>query len=222
MFTWKVEDMVLTNEKGRMFIGNRRVYRAEHTTSREDKIAFVDSMSDGTLSYLLNLLEKFKQDKPTMPKDNFGHVKSQSLKAWLDRNDMSGIIYNATSHLGRYNLLGSRRYIQCDRKGDFDLYDDVVDEAFHRQLKRCEDQEREYFLKHDEYSILAKKLVEYVRCYNTTFGAIIAHWGDDKLTVRDATHRQERPLTMDELKELIAKYEQIDAMVARLTAETLC
>lgn len=220
MFTWKVEDMTLLNEKGGMFIGNQRVYGAEHTTSREDKIAFVDSMQDGKLSYVLNLIEKFKQDVPEMPKDEFGIIKTQSLKAWLTRNDKRKIVDNYFNHHGKYFLLGSRRYIQFDRKGDYDLYDDLVDETFHRQLRYCEDKERQYFLDHDEYSILAKKYVEYESRYSTSFGVIIAHWSDGKLTVRDEEHKQERPLTMDELKELIGKYEQIDVLVAKLTAET--
>lgn len=220
MFKWKIEDMALLNEKGRIFIGDKRVYRPENTTSREDKIAFVDSMQDGKLSYLLNLIAKFKQDYKTMPKDEFGNVKARSLQAWIARNDTRGIIDNSYYHRGKFFMMGSTRYIEFNRKGDYDLHEDLVDEMFHRQLQRCEDHERQYFQEHDEYSILAKKFVEYQRRYGTTFGTIISHWSDGKLTVRDETHKQERPLTMDELKELIAKYEQIDALVAKLTAET--
>ena len=220
MFTWKVEDMALLNERGRMFIGNQRVYGAEHKTSREDKIAFVDFMQDGKLSYLIDISKKARALSTIMPKDQYGNVRPQSLCAWIKRADARGIINNDKYHRGRYYLLGTYRYIQFNRKGDYDMYDDLVDEMFHRQLQRCEEMERQYFLEHDGHSILAKKCVEYERRYGTTFGVIVAHWNDGRLTVIDEEHKRERELTEDELREMIGKYEQIDALVEKLTAET--
>ena len=62
MFEWKVEDMALLNQKGGVFIGKEKIYDCESKVSREDKIAFVDSFQDGKLSYLLSLIDKFKED----------------------------------------------------------------------------------------------------------------------------------------------------------------
>lgn len=53
MFEWKIEELKLYHQKG-------VIYDCEHTVSREDKIAFVDGLQDGKLSYILNLFEKFK------------------------------------------------------------------------------------------------------------------------------------------------------------------
>ena len=87
MFTWNVEDMALLNQKGGVILGKEKIYDCEHKILRDDKIAFVDSMQDGVLSYLLFLIEKFNEDKENMPKDSWGHVKTVSLKAWIKKND---------------------------------------------------------------------------------------------------------------------------------------
>lgn len=86
------------------------------------------------------------------------------------------------------------------RKGRHDIYDDYVDELFHQQLKECERLEHNYFLEHDEYSILKQKFrnKEY---YNTTFGVNICDQGE-------------------ELKYLLEKYEELDKLVEKITAET--
>lgn len=83
MFEWKVEEQKLTKHKN--IINGKTVYACESTISREDKIAFVDSMQDGKLSYILELAEKFKQDKETLPKDKWEDVKTVSLKAWIKK-----------------------------------------------------------------------------------------------------------------------------------------
>lgn len=63
MFEWKIEELKLYHQKG-------VIYDCEHTVSREDKIAFVDGLQDGKLSYILNLFEKFKEDEKIYQKTN--------------------------------------------------------------------------------------------------------------------------------------------------------
>lgn len=155
MFEWKVEDMKLLNQKGGLYYGKEKIYNCEHEVSREDKIAFVDSLQDGNLTYLLGLIEKFNDEKMGLPKDNWGGIKTVSLKAWIKRNDTKtrwGII-DRDYQYGKYRMLGTGRYITSNQSGAYDTYEDLVDEMFHRQLRECEKKERKYFLEHDEYSI---------------------------------------------------------------------
>lgn len=223
MFEWKVEDMTLLNEKDGIFIGKEEIYECENKVSREDKIAFVDSLQDGKLSYLLFLIDKFNEDYDSLAKQKtlFGEekVKTVSLKAWIKRNDKkyNRSIIDDTYRYGDYYILGSRRNIRNNLKGTYDTYDDLVDEVFHRQLKECEKKERQYFLEHDEYSILKKKFRE--RNYPTTFGVNISSWSSGRICVCD-DNNNERDITIEELKELLDKYEQIDALVEKLTKET--
>ena len=223
MFTWNVEDMALLNQKGGVILGKEKIYDCEHKILRDDKIAFVDSMQDGVLSYLLFLIEKFNEDKENMPKDSWGHVKTVSLKAWIKKNDnkYSRPIIDDWFHYGQYHILGTERYITSEHKGVYDTYEDIVDELFHRQLKKCEEQERIYFEEHDEYEILKQKFRD--KRYDTTFGVKIHNWGSGRITIFDKKEdgkEQERDITIEELKVLLSKYEHIDALVEKLTAET--
>lgn len=225
MFKWKAEEMSLMNNHANVYNGRYKttVYACERSVSREDKIAFVDSMTDGKLSYLLSLIEKFNKDKDSLPKKDsmFGEsqVKAISLKAWIKRNDTKypQKLLDDWFKYGKYNLLGCERDIQSDCKGNYDYYEDLVDEVFHRQLMKCEEEEKKYFHEHDEYSILQKKFKEKQNQYRTTFGAEI--WiGTGGVQIGDSDKR--RKLTIDELKELLSKYEQIDSLVEKLTKET--
>lgn len=219
MFEWKVEDMALMDPKNSVVISGRKVYHCELETCRDDKLAFVDSMTDGRLSYLLLLIEQFNKDKEDLPKDRFGKVKTVSLKAWIKRNDTKygKPIIDGWFHYGMYDILGCSRHITNCIKGDHDFYDDLVAEAFHRQLVECERSEKQYFADHDEYSILKKRLCE--KAYRTTFGVQLGQWSSGRVTVCD-DDGNERDITIDELKELMDKYDQLDALIEKLTSET--
>ena len=103
MFNWIVEEMKLMNSK-KNFNGT---YFFEDEVSREDKIAFVDSKQDGILSYLMMIIEKFNQDVDNMPKDQWGNVKTVSLKAWIKKNDTkySRPIIDDHYRYGRYFVI---------------------------------------------------------------------------------------------------------------------
>lgn len=225
MFEWKVEEMKLTNDHADIYRGRYKttLYACESSVSKEDKIAFVDSKTDEKLSYLLSLIEKFDADKENLPKKDsmFGEpeVKTTSLKAWIKRNDTrySPKLIDDWFEYGKYNLLGCERYIQSNRKGNYDYYEDLVDEVFRRQLMKCEEEERKYFNEHDEYSILKKKFEKKQRQYGTTFGVDIVT-GSSGVYVGGFDCK--RDISIDELKELLSKYEQIDILVEKLTKET--
>ena len=221
MFEWKVEDMILMNQKGGVFLrgGKEKIYDCESNTSREDKIAFVDSKQDGILSYLMTLIEKFNQDVDNMPKDQWNNVKTVSLKAWIKKNDTkySRPIIDDHYRYGRYFVLGMERYITSNSKGCYDTYEDLVDELFHRQLKTCEQEEQSYFLEHDEYSILKRKFGEMMDKYSTIFGVSIVTSGNNYYV---GNFKENREITVDELKDLLSKYEQLDSLVEKLTEET--
>ena len=220
MFEWKVEDMVLLNQKGGVFLGKEKIYDCEHKVSREDKIAFVDGLQDGKLSYVLALVEKINEEMESMPKDSYGNVKTVSLKAWIKRNDDRKLL-DDNYRYGDIRFIGGRNIGSISLKGGYDTYEDYVDEVFHRQLKECEKEERRYFLEHDEYSILKATFREHQDKHRTSFGVNILTCSDGKISVYDGEdYKISREITMEELRELISKYEQIDALIGKLTEET--
>ena len=90
-------------------------------------------------------------------------------------------------------------------------------ELFHRQLKTCEQEEQNYFLEHDEYSILKRKFSEMMDKYSTTFGVSIITSGNNYYV---GNFKENREITMDEIKDMLAKYEQLSILVEKLTEET--
>lgn len=216
MFEWKVEEMKLMNDRKRNYDG-KVIFSFERDICTEDKIQFVDSMNNGELTYILELSKKFKKDREELPKDSWGNVKTVSLKAWLKRNDTKHKC-DTSYHYGEIYFLGCRRHINyIGEKNYYETFDDYVDEIFHIQLERCLEKEKRYFLDHDEYSILKRKFEE--RKHNTTFGVHIKSWSSGKMCVAD-DNGNEREITIEELKYLLSKYEELDRVVEKITAET--
>lgn len=228
MFTWNVEELKLKNEKANNYAGKERIFNCESELTREEKIAFVDSMQNGKLSYILELVDKFNRDESTLPKDAYGNVKTVSLKAWINRNDTKygntdyTRIIDSWYNYGKIHFLGCERWITWDdfenEKSYYDTYANYVDEIFHRQLKQCLKMENEYFRAHDEYEILKEKFRN--KNYPTTFGVNIRMRSNDCIYVYETEgERREREITIDELKYLLSKYEELDALVKKITKE---
>lgn len=223
-FEWKVEDMALMNEKGNIYICNEKIYKAENELTREEKINFLDSMNDGLTSYILNLADKLKEDKENgvIKKDIYGEMKAISYIAWINRNDTRNCIGNSTYNRGEIRFSPCRNINRLDTNISMfrsSTYSDYVDEAFHLQLKELETQEKQYFRKHDEYEILKAKVSEYLDKYGT-FGLNI--WKTSRglyFYKNDDANSLGRQITLDELKLLYSKYEEMDKLYAKITKE---
>lgn len=221
MFTWNVEEMKLMKSKYSM--GTKSVYFCESEVSQEDKIAFVDKMQNGNLSYLIELRQKFDNDKINMPKGNLGDVRTVSLKAWIKRNDYKSLLDNIFLY-GKINLLGCKRYIHSDSflnyKGMYDTHNNLIDEMFHRQLLECERMEKKYFLEHDKYSILKQQFKDYVNKYHTTFNVKISFSSTGFIGVYDNDHISgTREITMDELILLNSKFAELENFINSISSE---
>lgn len=231
MFAWKVEELKLRNENCKTYVGKERIFNCESELTREEKIAFVDSMQNGKLSYILELVDKFNRDKFTLPKDAYGNVKTVSLKAWINRNDTKygntdyTRIIDSWYNYGKIHFLGCKRWITWDdfenekTYSSYDTYADYVDEIFHRQLQQCLKMENEYFRAHDEYEILKEKFRN--KNYSTTFGVNIRMRSNNCIYVYETEGEgREREIAIDELKYLLSKYDELDKLVEKITKET--
>lgn len=212
MFEWKVEELKLWREN-KACGDNHRLFSCEHTTSREDKIAFIDTMTDDRLSYFLELKDKFDKDKPNLPKDTWGSVKTVSLKAWLKKNDTRHIVYT-TYNYGEVHICGTTTNIQSSSPFPYSMHNDLVDKLFHRQLLECAKLEYEYFKTHDDYEKLKVLLTEMVEKHNTTFGVQLLI-SSDEISVGD--YENSRPITNEEIKELLNCFEQLENCISKLS-----
>lgn len=90
---YKTEDMVLMNEKmvmtnqshtnGR---GGNFIFECERSFTEQQKLEFCDRMLDNKPSQLIAVIEKFQEDKKTLPQSSSGTIKTVSLKAWINKN----------------------------------------------------------------------------------------------------------------------------------------
>lgn len=155
-FVWKVEELALKKERdrqGRFF----ETFEVERTINRDDKISFIDSQMNGQMSELLALYNKFQKEKDTIKKGVDGYYKENSLKAWYSKN--AGTLNWSEYDFGFYGIFHNRTIYNLMHKGNWEIYDDIVDEAFHRLLDKLYNEEVKYFNTHDEYQILKNKLI---------------------------------------------------------------
>lgn len=223
MFEWKVEDMKLLKEKNALFKDDRNyIFKCEKEVSREEKIEFLDTLHDGKVSYLLNLIARFKDDAASIPKSQYGKFRKNSLKAWIRKNDTRNMV-DIRYDCGYFSFNGVKRFLDNDNKTTgfyaYDVHDDLVDEIFHRQLKEYVALENKYFLEHDETSVLKTKFNEKFETLKTTFGVNIILRSNGDILISDGNGK-ERNITNEELKEMIAKYEQVENLIEKITKET--
>lgn len=218
MFSWNVEEMALLKEfKENNGKAREYIFKCESELTREEKIAFVDERYDGKLSYILGLVDKFNSEKDGLAKDYYGNIKTVSLKAWINRNDTKygksdyKRVIDSWYNYGKIYFVGCDRWITYDMgKGHYDTYEDYVDEIFHRVLYLLKDEEKKYFEEHDEYEILKSKFRN-DRNFGTSFGVYSACCSDGNIYVYDKERDNRRPITIDELKLLLAMDEKLKA-----------
>lgn len=219
MFEWKPEYGWLMKQR---LSPDKKIYDFEKDISREDKIQFLNSLND-KFTIVIELFDKFSKEKADIPKDNFGNVKTVSLKAWLKRNDKHRI-FDAEYRYGKLRGLSGinmpERYIESNAKLGYDYYDDIVDETFRRTLQNtCLREEKEYFRSHDEYQVLVDKTQKALSNGEFyTFGVLVVY-GSDGIHISDDKHENYRRATLEELKVLWDKNEQVREFVDMLTKE---
>lgn len=204
MFNWKPEEMRLLNMK--VVDG---VFACESKVSREEKIAFIDKYHNGIMSRIVDLGNKFLQDKDYLKRDEFGEIETKSFRAWLKRNNGGGLIdeYGVIEFYGHRANIKNYPYMHS-------LFitknQDIVDVYFNGLLNDCLVVEKAYFYNHDPYNQLTKQVCNKLG----RLGYQSLHLFDDLdvcLKVRNDHYgkynlafirfdREERVLTFDELK----------------------
>lgn len=205
MFKWELEKMELMNSS-KVKCGDKMAYLIESKLSQEEKIEFVDSMQNGKLSYIIELIKKYKKDRVNLPKNEYGRVKTVSMKAWAKKNDtkFSKPLIDIDYNYGDIYLLGVGKNIE------YDNFSSYIDEMFHYQLVKCEAMERDFFREHDEYSVLQELFLKKMRTFNTSFGVRIIWSSNNEVYVGTKDGNDKREITIDELKRLLALYDKLE------------
>lgn len=215
MFEWKVEDLKLLNDPMPL-----KRFSCENDVSREDKIAFVDLYEKGKLTRLLDLIEKFNKERNSLPQSNrSGYPKTVSFIAWVKRNGGADLI-DVDYEYGNYKFMGIKRNLFTNTRSYYDTFDDLVNEAFHRELLACKRREETYFLEHDPYSVAKANLRKCIHEYSTSFGVRISLVSNGDINVVFSDERDDRrPITLDEINLLLAQYKKLDDYIKTLSSE---
>lgn len=218
MFDWKVEQLALLKEKGNRMVPKGFKFNCENTLSQQEKIAFVNQRTNGSLGYLLELQQKFNEDVANLPHDKSGNVKMTSLKAWLKRNDNKNMI-DKERHYGQMRMYYDFS-IQSPQTSIRNIANSSsINAIFHSELLKCLEEERQYFVTHDGYEILKTSLKEKMSKYGTTFGVKICLSSDGKVTVGD--FRKDRPIEKSEIRKLLKAYDELERITLELSQEII-
>lgn len=152
------------------------VFEVESRMSIEEKIEFIDNHRDNVATHLLNLFNKWEEEKGSLPQRYEGVPKKVSTKAWLKRNDTTGIIDTKLS-VGAYRLFGKSfggMSKKCSNLGGNVVYknESVVNEWFHGLLRTMYREEVAYFEEHDPYTIKLKLVRALSEQHNTVFSCL--------------------------------------------------
>ena len=219
MFEWKVEDLALMNQKSSSFTlyPDEIFYTCEANTSREDKIAFIDEIYSGSMSYIIKLIEKFKKDKHYLTKNKFGEITFNAMRKWIKDNDVNSRInfmINGDFFIGSFRG-NINTIITKDRSSTLEYF---ISEVFHQTLKDLELEEIKYFKSTDGYHDLTSSLREMIRRYNTTFGIDLVDDGEE-FYIYDKNIKEKRILTPEEIDNILKTFDMIQKYIDSISRQ---
>lgn len=228
MLKWNVEEQKLTKENPDN--KSSHIYDIENKMSIEEKKKFLYE-KDEEFEYFINLANKFIKEKDTIKKTGDGkYFNTNSLKAWIKKNDTRCLMGDFYNVVGRFYYKGTTFYIESictDKK----YYEDFISCSFHEYLFDLQQKEREYFYAHDEYTILLNKFIDECIIPVNVFDDNI-HLSSDGANNVDCVHIFKshspnesiydvpyREATIEELKELIRMNDKLKAYLDKLKSE---
>lgn len=192
----------------------------------EDKVRVIDARHDGKMSYILELIEKFKAEYKSiktvycepdfMIPNSLPRFNTNSLKAWLRKNDTKNITYNK----GNFHFY-DRYFNIVDYSGlhrDFLTPSVIVDYTFESLLSELYKKETHFYLHHNPDVLyvesVCKKLKKYGYrgniCFSLSFsGDYLVYRYDSsegyiivKSIISNGHVFTKTPLSIEEVKQL--------------------
>jgi hypothetical protein len=238
MFEWNVEECKLIKEIKGAFPKPRYeedfTFKTERELNTAEKIEFIDSITNGRCTKLLALLQKYKDERDTLPKDpcKFGtdKTKTVSLKAWLKRNDDEGF-FDREYHYGHIRPVkdtflskGTRGRISTpDSSRIQDACENpqkLVDYMFHSAMLECLRAEKQWFRSHDEHSIVTDQFIDLDNSGKFYHFGLVISYGSGGINIHSSdASGKERPLSTAELKRLIEFNRKVEEYAESLSSE---
>ena len=167
---------------------------------------------------MLALIKKYNEEKDSLKKNSWGGVKENSLKAWLRKNDLQGMV-DVNYEPGRYRIAGYKEY-----RLDGSYTDSLVDSWFTNLLYELENKERNYFLDTDPIALGIKKIKEYegkYGCLGNNRISSIAGNGYSYLENSWLNWTKYTPVDINEVEKILKLYEKLEKFNNELAAEAM-
>lgn len=145
-------------------------YAIENDITMDEKIEIINSIVDLPISYVLDLIKKFVEDyeagivKKAPRTSYFNIVNTNSLKAWVKRNNIERVLY----YDGCLGYLGVKTNI-CNFLNDdwrrTSTPESFVDEVFHSLLNILKEKEEKYYFENSEENAYIGKVCDLICKY---------------------------------------------------------
>lgn len=215
------EDLKFLNMEVIKTLNKGVVFEIEEELSEDEKVQFIDEYQDGIASYMLDLFNKWNEEKQTLPQDTYKQPKTVSKKAWIKRNDNRNII-DTTFDIGRYYLFGnefSDMSLICPtgKYGKRMLYTNknIVNQWFHDLCVKLHKEEEVYFKSINPFHVKIAQIQQYANKYDIL----------DNTKINDimfANIGYENNVTEVELDIFIEAYKKIEAYYKNVINDLNC
>lgn len=169
-------------------------------------------------SYMLALIKKYNEEKDSLKKNSWGGVKENSLKAWLRKNDLQGMV-DVNYEPGRYRIAGYKEY-----RLDGSYTNSLVDSWFTNLLYELENKERNYFLDTDPIALGIKKIKEYKGKYGCLGNDRIGSIAGNRYSYLENSWlkwTKYSPVDINEVEKILKLYEKLEKFNNELAAEAM-
>lgn len=209
-----------------------KAWKIESELTPEEKLEFLDSLEDGSVSKKLGLLEKFSKDVSSFTTTQYGALTVRAIKKWVAENNSEGLIKLRSARSNEWTITVQGEEIKLDRRifdGSFKDRNAYINRFFNAYLLRRESNEKWYMSEHSEENKIAETFDHDTWNYSLLYKTISA-FGMSTRLARDEYDRayiegrkkneQDEvtfiKLTPDELAVLRKKTEEVEAFMKSL------
>ena len=190
------------------------IFAIEKEISLEDKIKIIDIFDNNIATYMLNIINKWDDEKDSLPKDKWDNIKTVSVKAWIKRNDPLNKI-DTEFKIGKYYLF-ERRFESLNIKCPSTEYgysmeytgEYIVNQWFHNLCMILYKEELKWFKENNPLQIKINKVKKLGNSYGVVFNCKL---------LNDIIYNQEENVTEEQIDVFLSAYEAIKKCVAEQT-----
>jgi hypothetical protein len=211
---YKPENQFFRNMDRFISYGNFKPFPIESELTNEEKIEIMDKYSNGLVSYMISIINKWNEEKDSLPKDQWDSPKTVSEKAWIKRNDTRKIV-DDDYKIGSYHMFGikfTRLDLICPNTeyGHNMGYtgQNIINQWFYDFCYKQLQEEEKWFKDNDPLQIKIKKVKELGERYRIVFNCKL---------LNDIVWNKVPKITDKELDAFINAYEELEKCITEQT-----